>query len=535
MPSLPSRNPSLFVTLNSVAARTPDDRTLFKDLTLAFGRERTGVVGRNGAGKSTLLRLIAGEAVPTEGSVTHTGAVGILHQRYDASPGERVVETLGVGEAMAVIDRVLAGEAEDDDLDRADWTLESRVAAMLATVGLTGLELERPTESLSGGELTRLRLAGLMLAEPDLLLLDEPTNHLDADARRFGAGALDSWPGGAVVVSHDRDLLNRMDRIVELSGLGVSVHGGGYDDWAERREIERAAAARGLAEAERGVAQAGREAQAARERQARRDKAGRAFRMKASEPKILLDAAQDRSERTAGRGSALAVRAQEAADAALEAAETRVERGKRLGMALPSSGLAAGRTVLALAGATWDAPDGRRIVGPIDLSMIGPERVAVVGPNGAGKSTLLRLASGALEPMTGAVERPAPSAMLDQSVSRLHADETLVEAFQRLNPEAGPNAARAALARGLFRNTTAERTVGSLSGGERLRAGLVCVMGAETPPQLLILDEPTNHLDLEAMEAVEAVLSSWDGALLVVSHDAAFLDAIDIERRIVLA
>ena len=523
------------MTLNSVAARTPDDRTLFENLTLAFGRERTGVVGRNGAGKSTLLRLIAGEAEPAEGSVTNTGAVGVLHQRHDPTPGERAVETLGVGEAMAVIDRVLAGEAKDDDLDRADWTLGSRVAAMLATVGLAGLELDRPTETLSGGELTRLRLAGLMLAEPDLLLLDEPTNHLDADARRFVAEALEAWPGGAVVVSHDRDLLNRMDRIVELSSLGVSVHGGGYDDWAERREIERAAAARGLAEAERGLAQAGREAQAARERQGRRDRAGRAFRMKASEPKILLDAAQDRAERTAGRGSALADRSREAAEAALEAAEARVERGKRLGMELPSSGLAAGRTVLTLTDTAWDAPDGRRILGPIDLSIIGPERVAVVGPNGAGKSTLLRLASGELEPTTGSVERPVLSAMLDQSVSLLWDDETLVDAFQRLNPEAGANAARAALARGLFRNTAADRTVGGLSGGERLRAGLVCVMGAETPPRLLILDEPTNHLDIEAMEAVEAVLSSWDGALLVVSHDAAFLDAIGVERRIALA
>lgn len=218
-----------FVTLNSVAARTPDDRTLFHDLTLAFGRERTGVVGRNGSGKSTLLRLIAGETPPAEGSVTQTGAVGVLHQRHEVRPGERVVETLGAGDAMAVIDRVLAGEAGEEDLEQADWTLEGRIASMLATVGLPGLDLDQPTETLSGGELTRLRLAGLMLAEPDLLLLDEPTNHLDADARRFVAEALDVWPGGAVVVSHDRDLLNGMDRIIELSSLGVSVHGGGYD------------------------------------------------------------------------------------------------------------------------------------------------------------------------------------------------------------------------------------------------------------------------------------------------------------------
>ncbi|MGQ2991709.1 ATP-binding cassette domain-containing protein, partial [Brevundimonas sp.] len=129
------------------------------------------MVGRNGAGKSTLLRLIAGETAPAEGAVTQMGAVGVLHQRHDPASGERVAETLGVGHAMAVIDRVLAGEAEDDDLERADWTLESRIAPMLASVGLSGLDLDRPTQTLSGGELTRLRLAGLMLAGPDLLLL----------------------------------------------------------------------------------------------------------------------------------------------------------------------------------------------------------------------------------------------------------------------------------------------------------------------------------------------------------------------------
>lgn len=534
--SSPSRNPSpsAFVTLSGVTVRTPDGHPLFETLSLVFGRERTGIVGRNGAGKSTLLRLVAGEISPAEGVVTRVGSVGLLHQRHDPTPGETVKRTLGVEPELAVIDRVLAGQATDEDLETADWTLESRIGERLGAVGLEGLDLDRPTAGLSGGELTRLRLAGLMLAGPDLLLLDEPTNHLDQAARRFVQDALEAWPGGSVVVSHDRNLLNRMDRIVELSDLGVSTHGGGYDQWAERRVIERAAAGRALAEAERGLARADRDAQAARERQARRDRAGRAFRMRASEPTILLDAAQNRAERSAARGSALAEKSRAVAEAAMETAEARAERRKSLGMILPPSGLAAGRTVLAMQGVVWRAPDGRRIVGPVDVSLTGPERVAVVGPNGAGKSTLLRLAAGDLEPAEGSVTRPGRSALLDQDVSLLRRDETLVEAFQRLNPQAGPNAARAALARGLFRNTSADRTVGSLSGGERLRAGLVCVMGAEVPPELLILDEPTNHLDLDAVEAVEAVLAAWDGALLVVSHDDDFLEAIGIERRIKL-
>lgn len=174
------------------------------------------------------------------------------------------------------------------------------------------------------------------------------------------------------------------------------------------------------------------------------------------------------------------------------------------------------------------------MVGPVSLRLTGPERVAITGPNGAGKTTLLRLIHGALEPTTGRVERPGRAVLLDQEAAILKPEETLVEAWRRLNPEGSVNDAQAALARFLFRNVAAHREVGALSGGERLRAALACVMTGAKPPQLLILDEPTNHLDLDSVAAVEVALRAYDGALIVVSHDADFLDAIGIERTIAL-
>ncbi|RZJ90866.1 MAG: ABC-F family ATP-binding cassette domain-containing protein, partial [Brevundimonas sp.] len=516
-----------------VAARTPDGRTLFANLSLAFGRERTGLVGRNGTGKSTLLRIVSGEQPAAEGAVVRTGSVGVLAQRFEPAPGERVADTLGVAEALAVVDRITMGEGTTDDLDAANWTLANRVEASLAEVGLAGLSLDRLTASVSGGEQTRLRLARLMTEAPDLLVLDEPTNHLDAEARDLVVAVLGRWKGGVLVASHDRALLNRMDRIVELSGLGVAVHGGGYDLHAEAKAAERAAANRALAVAEHGVEASRREAQQAVEARARRDRAGRAFAAKGSEPKILLGAMARRAEASAGRETRLADRARGEAAADLETAAARVERVRTLDIPMPPSGLAAGRTVLKLAGAAW-ATDGRRIVGPLDLMLTGPERVAITGANGAGKSTLLKLASGRLAPSEGTSERLVRTAMLDQDADVLWGDETLVEAFRRLNSGATPNEARAALARFLFRNSAAERIVGSLSGGERLRAALTCVVGGAEPAQLLILDEPTNHLDLDSVTAIEAALRTWDGALLVVSHDAAFLEAIGVERQIAL-
>lgn len=529
-----SPSPSAFATLDKVAARTPDGSILFDNLSLTFGPERTGVVGRNGAGKSTLLRLLSGDLAPAEGAVARVGSIGVLNQRHDQAPGETTAALLGVADDLAVIDRILAGEGGEDDLAVADWTLEARIGDVLDQVGLAGLSLERQADGLSGGEQTRLRLAGLLLSQPDLLLLDEPTNHLDADARRLVAQVLERWQGGAVVVSHDRELLRRMDRIIEISSLGVEVFGGGYDLYAERKAKARQAAERELADAEKGAARSASDAQRRAEVKARRDAAGRRKAGKGDMPKILLGGRAERAENTGGRDRLLASRQAEEAQTTLEAAQARIERVRALSIPMPPTGLSAGRTVLDVRDLEWSTPQGRRIIGPISLKIVGPERVAVTGPNGAGKSTLLHLIAGDLALTAGSVDRPVAAVLLDQEAAILKPDETLIEAWRRLNPEGTANDAHAALARFLFRNTAAHRKVGELSGGERLRAALACVMTGRTPAQLLILDEPTNHLDLDSVAAVEAALAAYDGALIVVSHDPDFIDAIGIERVVAL-
>lgn len=523
-----------FATLDSVSYRTPDGRTLFDNLTLAFGRERTGLVGRNGVGKTSLIRLLAGEAEPADGGVSCNGRLGVLRQAVQPPPGASVAEVLGLSLALARLSRIAAGAGSEADFAEADWMLEERLAAAFAEVGLAGLDPSRAAASLSGGELTRAALAGLLAQAPDLLLLDEPTNNLDADGRALVAEVLGRWKGGAVVVSHDRELLRRMDRIVELSSLGARVYGGGYELYAERKAQEEAAAARELAEAQRKVERVARDSQVAAERKARRDAAGKRSRAKGDAPKILLDAAAERAEVSGARGARLAERLKADAAQGLAEAEARVERLRRLAFELPASGLPEGRTVLAFEAVGFAYAGGPAVLRDLDLRLVGPERVALTGGNGRGKTTLIRLAAGELEPTAGRIRRGGRAALLDQQTAILGPDENLIEAYRRLNPAATPNDAHAALARFLFRNRDAEKTVASLSGGERLRAALACTLAGEAPPQLLILDEPTNHLDLDSIAAVEAALRGYDGALLVASHDRDFLEAIGLEREIAL-
>jgi ATPase subunit of ABC transporter with duplicated ATPase domains len=523
-----------FITLESVAAATPDGRRLFENLALSIGAERIGLVGRNGVGKSSLLAILAGARSPAAGIVARVGTVAMLDQTPDLSTDDRLVALLGVAPDWDRLSRIERGQGDEIDLNDADWDLPGRVTQALADVGLGDLDPERPARSLSGGQATRAALARLLIAAPDVLLLDEPTNNLDAEARELVARVLGRWRGGAVVVSHDRTLLRGMDRIVELSSLGARSYGGGYDLYVERKAQEAAAAERDLDHAERETKRVAREAQAARERKDRRDAAGRKFAAKGGTPKIVLGMMAERAELSGAREGKLAQRLAGDAAEAKASAEARVERLKTLAFDLPPSHLPAGKTVLDFDGVSFAWPDGTPVIADLSFQIIGPERVAAVGPNGAGKTTLIRLATGDLAPTSGEVRRGVSAALLDQRAALLDDDQTILENFRRLNPEASVNDAHAGLARFLFRNAAAHQVAGTLSGGERLRTALACVLCGATPPQLLILDEPTNHLDLASIEAVEAALAGYDGALVVVSHDEDFLDALGVERRISL-
>jgi len=517
------------ITVSCLAWSTPDGRSVLSNLDLSFGRERTGLVGRNGVGKSTLLKLIAGDLPLQSGDVSIAGRLGVLRQTMQADARQTVADLFGASEALALLRRAELGDADADGLACADWTLEARMAAALDQLGLDAAP-GTLLSTLSGGQRTRMGLAALVFAEPDFILLDEPTNNLDRDGRRAVIELLTSWRSGAIVVSHDRELLETLDAIVELTGLGATRYGGNFSHYRERKALELAAAEHDLADAERRVADIAERAQATAERKARKDRAGQKKRARGDIPRIQLNALRNRSEATGGKSARLVERRREQALDDAEKARRRIEVLQRLTVAAPPTGLPSTKSVLRIDAASAGY-DRRPVIRNLTFAITGPERIAVTGANGTGKTTLLALIAGRLVPWAGTVRLMTDFAVLDQQVSLLEPRASIRDNFRRLNPDADENTCRASLARFKFRADAALQIVASLSGGEMLRAGLACVLGAR-PPQLLILDEPTNNLDLDSIAAVEAGLCAYDGALLIVSHDEAFLEAIGVTRRL---
>lgn len=525
-----------FVVCSALSFSWPDDTPVFQELSFTVPAGRTGLVAPNGAGKSTLLRLIAGALRPSAGSVTVEGVLGYLPQTLPLARDLTVAEVLGIAEVVRALDAIESGDASEEHFTTigADWDIEERTRAQLDRLGLGEVALDRPLRTLSGGQVVSLGLAAELLKRPDVLLLDEPTNNLDLDARHRLHEALDDWTGCLLLVSHDRALLDRMDRIAELDRGEVRFHGGNFTAYEEAVRAAREVAEKNVRNAEQEVKREKRELQQARERAERR--AGNAARnlKSAGLPKIFAGTMKRNAQESAGKAHETHTARVGQAKARLDEAGRALRDEQRITLELPGTHVPAGRTVFLGTGMRVSYGDRALFAGEgADLTIRGPERIALTGPNGAGKSTLLRVIGGELEPDGGEIRRAdGRAAYLSQRLDLLDLDQTVADNLAAYAPGM-PQAQRMnLLARFLFRGSRIHLPVGALSGGERLRATLACVLYAEPAPQLLLLDEPTNNLDLVSVAQLESALSAYEGAFVVVSHDERFLTEIGVDRRL---
>ncbi|MCX4967373.1 ATP-binding cassette domain-containing protein [Streptomyces sp. NBC_00654] len=512
----------------------PDDTPVFTDLSFTMAAGRTGLVAPNGSGKSTLLKLIAGELRPATGSVSFNGTLGYLPQTLPLTGNLTVAEVLGIAAVIRALDAVESGDVSEEHFTTIgdDWDIEERTRAQLDRLGLVGLELTRSLSTLSGGQVVSLGLAAQLLRRPDVLLLDEPTNNLDLEARHRLYDVLADFNGCLLLVSHDRALLDRMERIAELTGDELRFYGGNFTEYQEAVRAEQEVAEKNIRNAEQELKREKREMQQARERAERRQSNAARNLKNAGLPRIFAGNMKRGAQESAGRAGQMHASRVSEAKSRLDEAGRALREEQRLTLELPGTQVPAGRNLF-LGEGMQVHHSGQAVFtdGGVNLTIRGPERIALTGANGAGKTTLLRLITGDLEPDTGEITRgDGRIAYLSQRLDLLDLGRTVAENFAAFAPDRAEAERMNLLARFLFRGTRAHLPVGALSGGERLRATLACVLCAEPAPHLLLLDEPTNNLDLVSAGQLESALNSYQGAFMVISHDERFLAEIGVNR-----
>lgn len=535
------------VTLDRLTFTWPDGSSALTAVSGSFGTGRTGLVGRNGAGKSTLLRLIAGDLAPTSGVLTVTGEVAYLPQQLTLDVDRRVVELLGVAAPLDAVRAISAGDVDPAHFDTVgdDWDIEARAEASLAEAGLSPAFLDRRVGELSGGEAVLVAIAGIRLRRAPITLLDEPTNNLDRDARAKLAAMVSNWKGTLVVVSHDVSLLELMDDTAELFGQTLSVFGGPYSEWRAWLDAEQDAAMQAVRDAAQTVRKEKRQRIEAETKLAHRARTAKKAEVEKRVPKIVAHGRKMAAEVSAGKLRTEVGAKEDAARSLLDEAGRRVRSEDSMKIELPDPGVSRARRIAT--------------IGDAERSWVvqGPERVALIGRNGAGKTTLLeRLVTGAVH-NSGQTEHLSGDSLdmlesgsdvlscgraalraeahvehigyLPQRVDGLDETRSVFENIAERAPQVPEKELRNRLARFLIRGATADRAVSALSGGERFRVALATLLLSDPAPQLVVLDEPTNNLDLDTVDQLVEALRAYRGAVLVVSHDDAFLARLDLD------
>lgn len=523
------------LALHDIHLTLPDGRRLFDGISQPLPRARVGLLGANGTGKSLLLQVLAGVRSPDRGRIARPGRLSWVPQHLAVQPGTTVADLAGLGALQAAWARVEAGGTDPADFEQLDgrWDALPQLRRALTDAGLPLLSPEDPALPLSGGQRTRVALASAFQAPhsaADWLLLDEPTNHLDTTARDWLQRQIARWPGGLLVASHDRALLDTMDFIAVLDRQGLALHRGNHAHYAALQATQQQAAQAALDHAKAERRSAERQLAARHDDQQRRSARDARQARTANLPGILLQRRKDAAQASAGRAHEQRAGQQAALDAQVREAAARVQPAASAALALPAATVPAGRRVLMLEDLVLPWPFSP--APPLQLQLHGPARLAVCGANGSGKSTLLALLAGRLAPRAGRCATFVPTALLDQHADGLDPQQPVLTQLAARGCPLSESAQRMRLAQLGLDAHRVNLPVGRLSGGERLKAALACALWPATPAQLLLLDEPTNHLDLAAAQAVEQALAHFPGALVVVSHDRAFLDALGITQTL---
>ncbi len=522
------------ITLHGLGFRYGNHNYVFDSLDFAAPTgSRIAIVGANASGKTTLLRLMAGLLQPTSGEIVRDSQPYYVPQHVTHA-GPTVADALGAGEKLRALEAITAGSTSQDDYDALgeDWDIAARCLAALSRWLPPGIGLQTPMEKLSGGEKTRVLLAGIEVSQPSIVLLDEPTNHLDSHGREMLCEYIASTRATVVVVSHDISLLETFDTTCELVGGRMRVYGGNYTFWRECRAIEAAALEGSICEQEKSLRLARARERQALQRQQKRESRGERHKgeLVRAMRKVVADNAQAASDRLSGDHG------RKIEGAAQRLGELRAQRDRAAALRIDfgDAPLHEGKLLCSLRGANHSWDRGKLWPVGLDLDIYSGERIHLRGGNGSGKTTLLRIITGQLRPSDGEATLGGFSHIfMDQHYAQADTSETVLDLAMRHNtsPLAG-HEVKTRLHRAMFPHALWDKPCCTLSGGERMRLWLCCMMLSNSTPDVMVLDEPTNNLDIASLGILLDVLKGYRGTLVVVTHDEGFAREVGLERVI---
>ena len=542
------------ISIQQISYIHPDKKVLFSDLNFAISKgQKLGLVGNNGCGKSTLLQIIAGQLSPSSGVIVRPDDLYYIPQHFGQYDSLTIAQALQIERKQQALHAILAGDVSNENFTilNDDWNIEERSIAALDLWGLGQFTLSYPMNLLSGGEKTRVFLAGMDIHHPSVILMDEPTNHLDSSGRQRLYDWVEKYRSTLLVVSHDRTLLNLLPEICELEKHQINYYGGNYEFYKEQKTLMQEALQQRIEEKEKALRIARKVARETAERRDKQNVRGEKSNIKKGVPRIVLNALQGKSEKSTSKLTGVH---QEKAEKLTN------ERNQLRGSLSPtaalktdfnSSSLHTGKILVTAKEINFSYHSNsinndiqensiskqQLWQAPVSFQLKSGDRLRIEGANGSGKTTLLKLITGQLQPQEGTLTRTDFSYVyLNQEYSIIDDRNSILEQAYAFNSRNLPeHEIKIILNRYLFPASEWDKSCRKLSGGEKMRLAFCCLMISNNTPDMFILDEPTNNLDIQSIEIITATIKNYAGTVIAISHDNYFIQEIGVEQCILLS
>lgn len=538
---------SLFITpkernvilLQNLSYQHPNKELLFDHIDLVVNsQEKIALVGNNGIGKSTLLKIIAGELLPSTGAIRSDSTSYYIPQHFGQFNELTIAQALRIEDKLTALHQILSGEVNETNLEMLhdDWTVEERCITALLQWKLEELDLAQKMKTLSGGQKTKVFLAGISIHQPEIVLMDEPSNHLDAAARELLYQFVQATSATLMVVSHDRKLLNLLPVVCQLDAHGITVYGGNYEFYREQKRIENNALSEDVKAKEKALRKARDKERASMERQQKLNARGKNKQQKAGAPTIFMNTLRNNAEKSTAKLKGAHTEKIQGLSSELSELRKELPGPDQMKLAFENASLHKGKVLVSASKINFGYGEQNLWKSPISFEIRSGERVALKGGNGSGKTTLIKLILGQLQPTKGHLSRGETKAVyIDQDYSIIDNSVTVYEQVQRFNTNAlQEHEVKIYLSRFLFTKDDWDKPCVVLSGGEKMRLIICSLVVSNHAPDIIVLDEPTNNLDIQNIEILTAAIRFYEGSLIVVSHDRVFLEETGVSREIIL-